>query len=149
MNLISALKLVFSETAFHKAELDNVQAKIDAGGAWTPVPDFYSEALRRVRSKRQNLRKSAFLAASLVFIGAIAATWVNATDPWSWISIRLTRAFTVTLLAWAVWSKIGDVETFKKETLLEMTSQYLYERAYRLGILLTAFALFLEGSDSP
>jgi hypothetical protein len=82
---------------------------------------------------------------SLVVAGALVAVALNSYFPLSWFWIRVVRAVSVLLLAWAVWSKIGDVETYKKQTLLELTSQYLYKFLYSGGILLGSVALFLEG----
>ena len=57
--------------------------------------------------------------------------------------VLVLRAFSVLCIAWAVWSKLGDIETFKKETLLEKTSQYIWKFFYSFGVFLGSLALFL------
>lgn len=147
MNFVSMLKLVFSEAAFLKAELDHIEAKRKSGEAYQPAEDFRLEALARIWAKRRNLFRSALWVIFLVATGALAATWINASCSLSWFWIRIVRAGSVVLIAWAVWSKLGDIETFKKETLLELTSQYLYKVSYSTGIFVGSLALFLEGTS--
>lgn len=148
MSLRALLKLVFSESAFLKAELDHIEALRAEGKAYGTPEEFRDEALDRIRTKRRNIIKSITWIISLVFLGCMAAFLVNTTFPFPWLWIRLIRALSVILLAWAVWSKVGDVQTFEQETLLELTSQYLYTVLYRAGLALGSFALFLEGTDS-
>ena len=149
MNLKSVLKLMFSEAAFLRAELDHIEAKRKAGEAYQPAKEFRDEALARIKAKRRNLLRSAIWVVFLVSVGGIVAICINATYPMSWFWIRIVRGFSVMLLAWAVWAKLGDVETFKGQTLLELTSQYFYKLSYSTGILVGSFALFLEGTASP
>ena len=145
MGLLSALKLVFSESAFLRAELEHIERKRQAGEAYQAAKDFEQEARSRIQAKRRNLVRSALWIAGLVIGGALVATAVNTYVPLSWFWVRAVRAVSILLLAWAVWSKIGDVETYKKQTLLELTSQYLYKLLYSVGIFLGSVALFLEG----
>ena len=145
MNLRSVTKLVFSESAFLKSELDHVEKRRQAGEAYSSAADFAPEARSRIQAKRRNLLKSAIWIISLVLAGALVASVVNTNSalPWSWV--RVVRAFSIVFLAWAVWSKIGDVETLKGQTLLELTSQYFYKLLYSLGVFFGSLALFLEG----
>lgn len=147
MNLISALKLIFSENAFVRAELERLEKKRLAGEAYQPAADFAPEARARVKEKRRNLAKSLLWIALLVMCGIGIAALINAHVPLSWSSVRAVRAISIVFLAWAVWSKIGDIDTFKRETLLELTSQYLYKLLYSAGIFLGSVALFLEGGS--
>ncbi|MEQ9190973.1 MAG: hypothetical protein RLQ25_10790 [Alphaproteobacteria bacterium] len=148
MPLGSLLKLLFSQSAFLKAELDHIEAKRKAGEAYSPAEVFRSEALTRIKAKRRRLLVSVIWIVILVAVGGMAALVVNAVSPMPWFWIRMIRAFSVLLLAWAVWSKLGDIETFKGETLLELTSQSLYRVAYSVGILIGSFALFLDGYEN-
>lgn len=145
MRLLSALKLVFSGSAFLKAELEHIERKREAGEAYPRPRDFEPEARARIQAKRRNLLRSALWIAALVIAGALVASIINSYSPLSWFWVRVVRAVSILLLAWAVWSKLGDIETFKKETLLELTSQYFYKLLYSVGIFLGSVALFLEG----
>lgn len=145
MGLIAALKLVFSESAFVKAELDHVEKKRQAGEVYSPAKEFEPEARKRTKAKRRNLLGSSLWITSLVVAGALVATALNSYFPLSWLWVRVVRATSVLLLAWAVWSKVGDIQTYKGQTLLELTSQYLYKFLYSVGLFLGSVALFLEG----
>lgn len=144
--MLTALKLIFSGSAFLKSELDHVEKKRQAGEAYQAANEFAPEARRRIQAKRRNLLKSSAWITFLVLAGVLVATAVNANFPFSWFWVRVVRAISIVLLAWAVWSKIGDIETSKGQTLLEITSQYLYKLLYSLGLFLGAIALFLEGN---
>ena len=147
MNLVSMLKLVFSEDSFLRAELDHVEVKRKAGEAYQPAEEFRPEALARIKAKRRNLLKSALWPIFLVVAGALVATGVNASWPLTWALVRIMRAGSVVLITWAVWSKLGDIKTYRGETLLELTSQHLYKFSYSAGIFVGSISLFLEGSD--
>jgi len=147
MNLFAALKLVFSSSSFLKDELEHIEGKRHAGEAYQPAKDFEPEALARIRAKRLNLLKSFLWIACLVVAGALVAEMINTYFQFSWFWVRVIRALSIVLLAWAVWSKLGDVETFKGQTLLELTSKYLYKLLYSVGLFLGSVALFLEGTS--
>jgi hypothetical protein len=145
MNLRATVKLIFSESAFLKSELDHIEKKRQAGEAYQAAADFAPNARLRIQAKRRNLLKSAVWIISLVLAGALIAATINANFTLSGLWVRVVRAVSIVCLAWAVWSKIGDVETFKGQTLIELTSQYLYKLLYSLGVFLGSLALFLEG----
>jgi len=92
MGLLSALKLVFSESPFLKAELEHIESKRQAGEAYQPVKEFEPEARRRIKVKRVNLLKSSLWMLLLVIAGALVATGINSYFPPSWFRIRVVRA---------------------------------------------------------
>lgn len=145
MNLVAALKLALSESAFLKAELKHIEAKRTDGETYQSSREFEPEARSRIQAKRRNLLKSLLWITILVISGGSIASLINVVCPSTMLSIRLVRAVSVVCLAWAVWSKFGDVETWEQQTLLELTSQYLYKMLYSLGIFMGSLALFLEG----
>ncbi|WP_422369080.1 hypothetical protein [Pelagibius sp.] len=147
MYLGPAFKLIFSERAFLKAELNHVEARRAKGEAFQSADDFRDEALTRIQGKRRRLLRSALWVIALVAVGALTALLINAAAPLSWLWVKVIRGVSVVLLVWAVWSKIGDIETFKGETLLELTSEHLYRVLYSAGVFLGSLALFLEGIE--
>jgi hypothetical protein len=145
MNMSSMLKLFISEKLFLEAELQHIEALRGQGKAYQPAADFREEALKRIQSKRKSLLISALWVLFLVLAGAVIARAVDSyiVVPTSWIvSVRTTS---VVCIVWAVWSRLGDIETMKKETLLELTSEYIWKSFYSLGVFLGAAALFLGG----
>jgi hypothetical protein len=144
MNLLLMLKLIFSERSFLEAELAHIEELRSEGKAYQPAEEFRDEALNRIKDKRKNLLKSSVWVLFLVGSGVLVALTINKhiTMPINYIlTLRITS---VVCLTWAVWSKLKDIETFKKETLLEQTSQYIWKFFYSLGVFLGSLSLFLE-----
>jgi len=138
---------MFSSSAFLKAELDDTQARTDAGERYVPsVEEFRDDARARIKVKRRVLLRSAILVVILVSVGGFVAEGINATYPISWFWIRIIRAFSLMLIAWSIWSKLDDIQTNSGKTVLELTSKSLFKLSYSLGILIGSFALFLDGS---
>jgi len=143
MNLSSILRLIFSEKSFLEAELTHIEKLRSEGKAYPPADEFRAEALTRIKEKRKNLLKSAAWVLFLVASGAFLALAINEYLKVPMNCVLVLRAFSVLCIAWAVWSKLGDIETFKKETLLEKTSQYIWKFFYSFGVFLGSLALFL------
>ena len=145
MNLINSIKLLVSKNIFLKAELKRVQEKIDAGENWTAVDEFRPESRKRIEKKRKGLVISFLVVAFLVIGGALTAELINNYLEFSLYNIRIFRAVSITIVAWAVLSRIGyESPTGGGETLLELTSESLFKILYGLGIYLAGIALFLE-----
>jgi len=145
MNITSLLKLVFSGKSFLEAELSHIEGMRRSGEAYQPAEAFRAEAQSRISAKRRRLLVSMLWIGFLIGAGVFVAACVNALCPLAWLGIRIVRAVSIALLAWAVWGKLGDIETFKGQTLLELTSQYLYKASYSAGVFFGSLALFLEG----
>jgi hypothetical protein len=146
VSLRAVIKLLFSEEAFLQAELEHVEKMRAAGKPYLPADEFAPEARSRIQNKRRNLCRSFSWISSLVIAGALTGVLLNNYWPQSWFLVRVTRAISIALLAWAVWSKLGDIESMKKETLVELAGQSLYKTLYSLGLFLGSVALFLEGT---
>lgn len=148
MNILGMIKLMTSENSFLEAELVHIESLRSEGKAYQPAAEFRDEALSRIRNKRKNLLKSFAWVLFLVVAGAVTAYAANKylAVPTTWV-IAL-RAVSVFCIAWAVWSKLGDVETFKRETFLEQTSHYIWKFFYSLGVFLGVVALFLVGTPN-
>lgn len=142
------LKLIFSEKSFLEAELLHIEKLRGEGKAYQPAEEFRAEALNRLKKKRKNLLKSSAWVLFLIASGAILALTINEYIEVPIKCVLLLRAFSVFCIAWAVWSKLGDVETFKKETLSEQTSQYIWKFFYSFGVFLGSLALFLVGTTN-
>lgn len=147
MNFPAMLKLFFLKRAFVEAELTRIEKLRVEGKAYPPASEFRPEAERRVKEKRKNLLKSFIWVLCLVTGGAALALVLNKQVVVPFSAILAVRAVSVFCIAWAVWSKLGDIETWKHETMLEKTSQYLWKFFYSVGVFLGSLALFLV--DAP
>jgi len=148
MDLLPVCKLILSERAFLKAELDHVDAKHKVEKGWETGESYREKAIPRIKDKRRRLFRSAIWVTSLVVGGAITALLINSTAPVTWFWVRAIRGLSIVLLAWAVWSRVGDMETWKGRTLLELSSERLYQIFYSLGVFMGSIALFLKGIDA-
>jgi hypothetical protein len=143
------LKLVTSEKLFLEAELAHIESLRSEGKAYQAAAEFRDEALSRIRRKRKNLLKSLAWILFLVLAGAFVALVANKYVVIPINCILALRTFSVFCIAWAVWSKLGDVETPKRETLLlEQTSQYIWKFFYSLGAFMGSTALFLVATSN-
>lgn len=146
--LKNASKLIFSERSFVEAELRHTERMRKAGEAYQSAEDFRDEAQLRVKAKRQRLGWSFIFLAGLILAGATLAIFVSKLAALSLIEIRIIRGLSLLIFGWAIFGKLGDIETFKGQTLIELTSAQLYKTTYSIGIFMTAFVLFVEPSTS-
>ncbi len=146
MNLLSMLRLIFSKKAFLEAELVHIEKLRSEGKAYPRAEEFRAEALTRIKEKRKNLLKSSVWVLFLVASGVSLALAINEYFKVPMNCVLILRAVSVLCITWAVWSKLGDIETYKKETLLEQTGQYIWKFFYSFGVFLGSLALFLVGT---
>lgn len=141
-SVLRTLQLLFLPKAFREAEVEHVRA-LNAQGRVMGDPDtFRPEAEKRIQKKRTGLGVSFLVVAGLVITGFLGALLVNYAHPLSVAAIRWIRVASLIVIAWAVLGRLGyETETYKGETLLEITSM----KVFKLGVFLATFALFLEG----
>ena len=145
MKLIDLVKLIGSQHAFADAEIEHVRELAKENPAWGKPEDFRPEAVSRISLKRRGLGVSLILVLILLVAGFLTAHALNQLCPVPLLWIRIVRAASVLIIAWAVLSRIGyDTETLKRQTLLEITSQFGFKFFYGVGVYLAGVALFLE-----
>lgn len=144
----TALKLCFRPKSFLEDEkLYHLDQKVEGKPFGNLGDKKILEYRKRISNKRRRLGASLLLVLMLVFLGAVIAKLFNNYYPLSWDWIRIIRAISLVILAWAAVSKLEDIKTMAGNTLLEQTSAYVFKRLYCLGVYLASFSLFLVGTN--
>ena len=140
-SLLQTIQLLFFPKKFREADVDHIRA-LNSKGMVTGDSDE-----KRILKKRKGLIVSFLIVAGLVVAGLFAATLVNQTCPLSLASVRWIRVASVIIIAWSVFGRLGyETETYKGQTLLEITSLRAFKQFYGLGVFLATFGLFLDAS---
>ena len=138
---------MFFPAAFKDAEIQHLHALNAEGKVMGDPEAFRPEAQKRIAKKRKGLSLSFLVVTGLVLAGLAAAFVINQKSPLPALAVLCIRVASVIVIAWAVLGRIGyETETYKGETLLEITSAKVFKQFYGLGVFLAAFGLFLNGT---
>ena len=135
-------RLLFSPSVFIRRAVDQDCTNADQRQA------YEAECQGRVAKKRKGVLISLAITLGVCITAVLTAKFLNLFIQFGEQWITSLRILSGVIIAWSVLSRLGyDVDTWKGETVLEQTSQFMFKFFYLIALYLVVVSFFL--ADSP